>query len=85
MGLLKNILTEIEKNLPNIQAILENAEKGSRDVPEITTSVTHIIQEARDEIENMDKVIQSLQNNFLIKPNLPPEPVGENTDAGLRH
>ena len=84
VALLKNILTEVEKNMPNIQAILENAEKGSRDVPEITTSVTRIIQEARDEIENVDKVIQSLQNNFLIKPNLPPEPVGESTDAGLR-
>ncbi len=81
---LQNILVELEKNLPTIAAILQNAEKGSRDVPEITTSVTHIIQEARDEIENVDKVIQSLQNNFLIKPNLPPEPVGENTDAGLR-
>jgi phospholipid/cholesterol/gamma-HCH transport system substrate-binding protein len=82
--LLKNILTEVEKNMPNIQAILENAEEGSRDVPDITKSVTQIIQEARDEIENVDKVIQSLQNNFLIKPNLPPEPIGENTDAGLR-
>ncbi len=81
---LQNILVELEKNLPTIAAILQNAEKGSRDVPEITTSVTRIIQEARDEIENVDKVIQSLQNNFLIKPNLPPEPVGENTDAGLR-
>ena len=84
VALLKNILTEFEKNMPNIQSILENAEKGSRDVPEITTSVTRVIQEARDEIENVDKVIQSLQNNFLIKPNLPPEPIGENTDAGLR-
>jgi phospholipid/cholesterol/gamma-HCH transport system substrate-binding protein len=84
VALLKNILTEVEKNMPNIRAILENAEKGSRDVPEITTSVTRIIQEAREEIENVDKVIQSLQNNFLIRPNLPPDPVGENTDAGLR-
>ncbi len=84
VAILKNILTEVEKNMPNIEAILINAEKGSRDVPEITTSATRIIQEARDEIENVDKVIQSLQNNFLIKPNLPPEPVGENTDAGLR-
>ena len=84
VALLKNILTEFEKSMPNIQSILENAEKGSRDVPEITTSVTRIIQEARDEIENVDKVIQSLQNNFLIKPNLPPEPIGQNTDAGLR-
>jgi len=84
VAVLKRILTDIEKSMPTLQAILENTEEGSRDVPEITTSVTHIIQEARDEIESVDKVIQSLQNNFLIKPNLPPEPVGENTDAGLR-
>jgi phospholipid/cholesterol/gamma-HCH transport system substrate-binding protein len=84
VAVLKNILTEIEKNMPTLQAILGNVEKGSRDVPQITTSVTRIIQEARDEIENVDKVIHSLQNNFLIRPNLPPEPVGENTDAGLR-
>jgi len=84
VAVLKNIFVKLEKNLPTIAAILNNAEKGSRDVPEITTSITRIIQEARDEIENVDKVIQSLQNNFLIKPNLPPEPVGENTDAGLR-
>ncbi len=83
-AVLKNIFVELEKNLPTIAAILNNAEKGSQDVPEITTSVSRIIQEARDGIENVDKVIQSLQNNFLIKPNLPPEPVGENTDAGLR-
>jgi phospholipid/cholesterol/gamma-HCH transport system substrate-binding protein len=81
---LNNILVELEKNLPAIAAILNNAQKGSRDVPEITTSVTRFIREARDGVENVDKVIQSLQNNFLIKPNLPPEPVGENTDAGLR-
>ena len=84
LAVLRNIFAELEKNLPTIAAILNNAEKGSRDVPEITTSVTQFIQEARDEIENVNKVIQSLQNNFLIKPNLPPEPVGENTDAGLR-
>jgi phospholipid/cholesterol/gamma-HCH transport system substrate-binding protein len=84
VALLKNILSGLEKNLPTIAAILGNAETGSRDVPEITTSVTRVIQEARDGIENVDKVIQSLQNNFLIKSNLPPEPVGENTDAGLR-
>jgi len=84
VAVLKNIFVELEKNLPTIAAILNNAEKGSRDVPEITTSVTRTIQETREGIENVDKVIQSLQNNFLIKPNLPPEPVGENTDAGLR-
>ncbi len=84
VAILKDILVEIETNMPTIKAILENVEKGSQDVPEITTSTTKFIQEVRDGVENVDKVFQSLQKNFLIKPNLPPEAVGENTDAGLR-
>jgi phospholipid/cholesterol/gamma-HCH transport system substrate-binding protein len=84
VAILKDILVEIETNMPTIKAILENVEKGSQDVPEITTSTTHFIQEVRDGVENVDKVFQSLQKNFLIRPNLPPEPVGKNTDAGLR-
>lgn len=84
VAILKDILVEIETNMPTIKAILENVEKGSQDVPDITTSTTHFIQEARDGVENVDKVFQSLQKNFIIRPNLPPEPVGENTDAGLR-
>ena len=84
VAILKNILTEIETNMPAIKAILENVEKGSQDVPEITTSTARGIQEIRDGVENADKVFQSLQKNVLIRSNLPPETVGENTDAGLR-
>jgi phospholipid/cholesterol/gamma-HCH transport system substrate-binding protein len=84
VAILKNILAEIETNMPTIRAILENVETGSQDVPEITTSTTRFIQEVRDGVENADKVFQSLQKNVLIRSNLPPEPVGENTDAGLR-
>lgn len=84
VAILKNILAEIETNMPTIKAILENVEKGSQDVPEITTSTARGIQEIRDGVENADKVFQSLQKNVLIRSNLPPEAVGENTDAGLR-
>ena len=84
VAILKNILAEIETNMPTIKAILENVEKGSQDVPEITTSTARGIQEIRDGVENVDKVFQSLQKNVLIRSNLPPEAVGENTDAGLR-
>ena len=84
VAILRNILAEIETNMPTIKAILENVEKGSQDVPEITTSTARGIQEIRDGVENVDKVFQSLQKNVLIRPNLPPEAVGENTDAGLR-
>jgi phospholipid/cholesterol/gamma-HCH transport system substrate-binding protein len=84
VAILKNILAEIENALPTMKAILENVEKGSQDVPVITTSTARGIQEIRDGVEKADKVFQSLQKNVLIRSNLPPEPVGENTDAGLR-
>jgi len=84
IDILKRILNDIENNMPAISAILENAEQGSRDIPQITESVTQGIQEARDEIENVDSVIESLKKNILIRGNLPPEPVGKSTDADLR-
>jgi len=84
LEILKRILTDIENNMPTITTILQNAEQGSQDVPHITQSVSQGIQEARQEIENVDKIIQSLEKNILIRGNLPPEPVGKNTDADLR-
>ncbi len=84
VAMLKDILVQIETNMPTIKAILENVEKGSQDVPEITTSTIRGIQDIRDGVENVDKVFQSLQKNVLIRSNIPPEAVGENTDAGLR-
>ena len=84
LDILKRILVDIENNMPTITNILQNAEKGSQDVPHITQSVAQGIQEARQEIENVDKIIQSLEKNILIRGNLPPEPVVENTDADLR-
>jgi phospholipid/cholesterol/gamma-HCH transport system substrate-binding protein len=82
--ILKRILSDIENNMPAITAILQNVEQGSQDFPDITQSVSQGIREARQEIENVDKVIQSLQKNILIRGNIPPEPVGKNTDANLR-
>jgi hypothetical protein len=70
--------------MPAITAILQNAKKGSQDIPHITQSVSQGIQDARQEIENVDTIIQSLQKNILIRGNIPPEPVGQNTDADLR-
>lgn len=81
---LKVIMLKIDANMATVKSILDNVEVGSRDIPQLTDSVSKTIQGARDEIENVDKIIQSLQKNILIRSNLPPEPIGENTDAGLR-
>jgi len=80
----KTILDEVIKSVSSISIVLKEVEKGSGEIPKLTQSAKRGIQEMRDTLENADKIIQSLQNNFLIRPNLPPEPQGEATDAGLR-
>lgn len=88
-------LLEIEKGIlesvPNIQSIMKDAktilaniEKRSHNVPKIIRSTSQGLQEIRDAVDNIDKTVQSLQQNILIKPHLPPEPTGKNVDAGLR-
>lgn len=80
----KEVMTEIKSDLETVRIILNNLEKASFDAPNVTRSAAEGIKEARESLENIDKIIMSLQQNFLIRPNLPPEPVGKNTDAGLR-
>ncbi len=79
-----NILATVEANINKLGAIMANAEEGSYDIPRITESARDGIQEIREGVENIDEVVQSLQQNMLIRSNLPPDPVGQNTDAGLR-
>lgn len=81
---IKTILQDVEENLSAIKVVLANTEQASFDIPEITSSSIEGINEIRDSVDDINTVIKSLQKNFLIRPNLPPEPVGKNTDAGLR-
>ena len=78
------IMDSLKKSTEMINQILVNIEKGSQDVPVVTKSTKHGIREIRDGVEEIDKVVQSAQKSFLIKGNLPPEPKGEDIDAGLR-
>lgn len=80
----KHILDEVFESVSSIKSTLKEVEKGSSEIPTVTRSVRRGIQEARDSLDNADKIIQSLQKNILIRGNLPPEPEGETTDAGLR-
>ena len=66
------------------KVILANLEESSFGIPKITQSTREGIREIRTGIEDFNKVLKSLQKNFLIRKNLPPEPIGEATDAGLR-
>ncbi len=79
-----DIMDDVKKSMDMINRILANIEKGSQDVPALTKTTKHGIREIRDGMEEVDKVVQSVQKSFLIKPNLPPEPKGEDIDTGLR-
>ena len=70
--------------ISSIKKILKEIEEGSTDIPKVTKSTKQGVQEIRNGVENIDKVVQSLQKNILIRSNLPPEPKGKNIDAGLR-
>ncbi len=83
LAVVKKIGDDVSESVSSIKRIVKQVEEG-HDIPEITHSVKNGIQEIRYGVEEIDKVVQSLQKNFLIKPNLSPEEVPENIDAGLR-
>ena len=80
----KKILDDAFKSVSSIKKTLTEVEAASHEIPGVAQSARQGIQEMRDTLENADKIIQSLQKNMLIISNLPPEPTGEKTDAGLR-
>lgn len=81
---IKKIVKDVEEAVETLKLILVNLEKGSHDIPRVTRTAAHGIHEIRDGVDNIDKVVKSLQKNFLIRSNLPPEPEAKDVDAGLR-
>jgi phospholipid/cholesterol/gamma-HCH transport system substrate-binding protein len=78
------MMDDVKQSVIMINQILTNIEKGSKDVPAVTQTTKEGIREVRDGVEEVDKVVQSVQKSFLIRPNLPPEPEGKDIDTGLR-
>lgn len=81
---LKGILEDARNAIVTIQAILENLEQGSQEIPQVTASARDGIREIREGVENIDRVVKSLQRNIIIRSNLPEEPLSMDIDAGLR-
>lgn len=81
---INQLVEDIKDAVKVLKTILVNIEKGSHDIPKVTQTTTEGIHEIRDAVEDIDKVVQSLKKNYLIKSNLPPEPEAVNVDAGLR-
>jgi phospholipid/cholesterol/gamma-HCH transport system substrate-binding protein len=79
-----DILNAVSENVSSIKTIMQEAEKGSHDLPELTRSAKVGLRKLRDTLDNANKVLESLQRNIFIRSNLPPETQGQRTDAGLR-
>jgi phospholipid/cholesterol/gamma-HCH transport system substrate-binding protein len=77
-------MAEVNKGLSTLNAILDNAREGSRDIPDITRSTGRGITEVRDAIRNADQVVRAVKKNPLVRGNIDPEPEVEAMDAGLR-
>ena len=81
---LQEILEEARLSIETIQEILAHMKQGSQDIPRITATTKEGIREIREGVENIDRVVKSLQRNVIIRSNLPGEPVSVDTDAGIR-
>jgi phospholipid/cholesterol/gamma-HCH transport system substrate-binding protein len=82
--ILKTILADVRVSLETTRVILENLKQGSQYVPRVTLTAREGIREIREGVENIDRVVQSLQRNIIIRSNLPDEPLSMDTDAGIR-
>jgi phospholipid/cholesterol/gamma-HCH transport system substrate-binding protein len=85
-GLLKSdeLLEKINDAMDKIDQILANVERGSEDVPAITKSTKRGLQETRDAVKEINRLVKAAQKNVLIRKDIPPAPEGKNMDAGLR-
>ena len=81
---LNEILEEAHVSIETIQTILADMKQASQDIPRITATTKEGIREIREGVENIDRVVKSLQRNVIIRSNLPAEPSSMDVDAGMR-
>ncbi len=82
-GATPEVTANLKESMEKIREITAHLEKGSRDVPAVIRTTKRGIQEIRDGVDEINRVVKSLEKNPLIKGNLPPKPEGKDLDAGL--
>lgn len=80
----KEVLNNIQVAAKDLQIIMKNIKTGSVKVPRIATSFLDGVEEIREGVEQIERVVDSLQQSILIRGNLPEEPDARITDAGAR-
>jgi phospholipid/cholesterol/gamma-HCH transport system substrate-binding protein len=84
LSALQGNMDEANRILIELKAITADLKAGSRNIPQISTTFKEGIQEVRQGVEQTNRVVEALQNSYLIRGNLPPEPIPAKTDAGAR-
>jgi phospholipid/cholesterol/gamma-HCH transport system substrate-binding protein len=78
------ILANVQKTAADLQVVVQNVKAGSHNVPQITTTFKDGIQEIRQGVQQVNRVVESMQKSILIRSNLPPEIMPAKTDADAR-
>ncbi len=80
----RKILDDIHASTGDLKIIVDNIKAGSYRVPRIATTFQDGINEIRQGVEQIDRVVESMQKSVLIRSNLPAEPQPADTEALAR-
>lgn len=72
-----NIMTQIQSILNRVENVTKQLEKTMNEVPEIS-------RDARLGMRQVNEILDSVKKNFLIKANLPKQPVPEGHGLQIR-
>ncbi len=81
---INKVIASVDGVVASLKRTAQNVEQGSEDVPKITNTTIKGIEEIREGVDNIDRLVKSLEKSFLIKHNLPKENKGESINEGLR-
>lgn len=84
----KDITADVKAKLPDvvsrIQEILERLEAVSAQLEKAMNEVPDISQQTRQGMRDVNKILESVKKNFLIRSNLPSPPVPESHGLEIR-
>lgn len=72
-----DMITQVGKILLKLENVSIQLEKAMKDVPEIS-------RQARQGMRDVNEILDSVKKNFLIRGNLPPQPVPESHGLEMR-
>ena len=75
---------QVQQTLETLHEIEKEMLASVPDIKRTMKDVEDAVGTLKIILANIDQVVQSLQQHYFIKPRLPPEPTGQNVDAGLR-